>query len=187
MRKHTARITFPGWLLTGLAILSCSSCGTDSSRARELPEPGVARRAVETALNSWRDNPWVERTTTSIRPVMFAEQQQPAGQRLLRFKILGETPGYEDEGYRRFLVRLSLAEPDDSVVATYFVFGQDPVWVYRSDDFDMLMHMDKSMMPPPPVVGDASRSEQGEREEAGTAPRVPPPNSKNIVGSDGTP
>ncbi|HEU5118934.1 MAG TPA: hypothetical protein VFT74_20250, partial [Isosphaeraceae bacterium] len=104
-----------------------------------LPESGVALQAVEKALNTWQADPSAERTTTSIQPIMFVEQQQPPAQRLTHFRILGETPGYEDEGYRRILVRLSLEEPDDSVLATYYVFGQDPVWVYRSEDFDMIM------------------------------------------------
>lgn len=90
---------------------------------------------------------------------MFVEQQQPPGQKLLGFDILGETPGYESEGYRRFLAQLRLAEPEDSVVVAYYVFGQGPVWVYRSEDFDMIMHMDKSMMPAPPALtpGDPDR------------------------------
>lgn len=82
---------------------------------------------------------------------MFVEQQQPPGQKLLGFNILGETPGYEAEGYRRFMVQLKLADPEDSVVAAYYVFGQGPVWVYRAEDFDMIMHMDKSMMAAPPA------------------------------------
>lgn len=79
---------------------------------------------------------------------MFVEQQQPRGQRLRGFEVLGETPGYEGEGYRRFLVRLTLSEPEASVVATYYVFGEENLWVYRAEDFDMIMHMDKSMMAP---------------------------------------
>jgi hypothetical protein len=47
-------------------------------------------------------------------------------------------------------VRLFLNDPDDTVVVVYYVFGEGPIWVYRSDDFDMIMHMDKSMMSRPP-------------------------------------
>jgi hypothetical protein len=74
-------------------------------------------------------------------------QRQP-GQRLRQFTILGETAS--SSGYRRFLVKLSLEQPEDSLVASYYVFGRGPIWVYRAEDFDMIMHMDKSMMAEPP-------------------------------------
>lgn len=141
-----------GLLVGGVAIALSPACGADPrpERGRYLPAPDVALRAVEEAMRAWRDSPRAERTATALRPVMFVEQQQPPGQRLREFDVLGETRGYEDQGYRRFLVRLSLAEPEDSLVAAYYVFGQGSVWVYRSEDFDMIMHMDKSMMPAPP-------------------------------------
>ena len=105
---------------------------------------------------------------------MFVEQQQPPGRKLRAFEILGETPGYEDEGYRRVLVRLSFADPAESVVAAYYVFGQGPVWVYRAEDFDMIMHMDKSMMPPPPPAGGAGEPGPVRGESAVPARRTGP-------------
>lgn len=152
-----------GWFLCLLAVVAHPGCDTAPrpDRARYLPAPAVAREAVEKALGAWQDSAQIERTTTTIRPIMFVEQQQPAGQRLLGFEILGETPGYQDEGYRRYMVRLNLADPDDSVVAVYHVFGEGPVWVYRAEDFEMIMHMDKSMMPAPPTPADAG--EPGEQ------------------------
>jgi hypothetical protein len=101
---------------------------------------------------------------------MFVDQQQPQGQQLREYHILGETPGYEEEGYRRFLVRLFLAEPEDTVVATYYVFGQDPMWVYRSEDFDMIMHMDKSMMPAPPAHPTIGENLSGPGDRPGDLP-----------------
>lgn len=152
MRLHLSPRRVAGLLAGILGVGLCSACGARPTpdRSRHVPAAAAARRAVEGALGAWLDSRWIERTTATIRPIMFVEQQQPAGQRLLGFDVLGETPGYEAEGYRRFLVRLRLAEPDDSVVAAYYVFGREPTWVYRAEDFDMVMHMDKSMMPPAP-------------------------------------
>jgi hypothetical protein len=70
------------------------------------------------------------------------DQQRRPGQQLRGYNVLGES---ESESGRRFLVKLSLAEPDKSVMAAYYVFGQDPVWVYRTEDFDMLMHWEHPM------------------------------------------
>jgi len=160
VRFHPPGVRVAGLLAAMVGLAICSGCGKESrpDRGRYLPSAEVARRAVEEALGEWKKSWRIERTTSALRPVMFVEQQQPPGQKLLGFDILGETPGYETEGYRRFLVRLSLAEPEDTVVAAYYVFGQGPVWVYRAEDFDMIMHMDKSMMPPPPTIAPADRA-----------------------------
>lgn len=90
---------------------------------------------------------------------MFVDQQQSPGQRLRKFDILGESPG--DKGCRRFPVRLLLEGPEESIVATYYVFGQGPIWVYRAEDFDMIMHMDKSMMTAPADVAPEARDDRG--------------------------
>jgi len=137
-------------LVGAFAVGFGPSCGTDSppDPSRYLTKPLAAREALEKSLNAWRESPDVKRTANAIQPIMFVEQQQPAGQHLSGFEVLGETPGYE--GYRRFLVRLSLENPDEAITAAYYVFGQGPIWVYRAEDFDMIMHMDKSMMAPQP-------------------------------------
>ena len=155
MRTHPPYLRITGLLagVLGAAPVAACDTGLGPIAIATLPDPAAARQAVENALGAWQDSPRIERTTAAIRPIMFVEQQQPPGQRLLGFDVLGETPSYEDEGYRRFLVRLTLTEPEDSVVAAYYVFGQDPIWVYRAEDFDMIMHMEKSMMPPPPPAG----------------------------------
>lgn len=144
-----------GLIAAVLAATCCAACATRYDRGQNVPEPGVALKAVEDSLRAWRNSPQIERTTATVRSIMFVEQQQPPGQRLRAFDILGETPGYEDQGFRRILVRLTLDEPEASVVAAYYVFGQGPIWVYRAEDFEMIMHMDKSMMPPPPPPGNA--------------------------------
>jgi hypothetical protein len=132
-------------LIVAFAIVFCPSCrqdGRPDPRGR-LTDPQAARRAVESALEEWRKSPPHDLTTPTIRPVMFADQQRRPGRRLREFAVLGEA---EMDGCRRFQVKLSLADPDESILTAYYVFGQDPIWVYRAEDFDMIMHMDKTMM-----------------------------------------
>jgi hypothetical protein len=166
MHRRPSAIPIAGWLIAVLAVSICPSCRRDSRpdpRGR-LPDARVARRAVERSLEGWRDSPPLDLTTPKVRPVLFVDQQRRPGRRLLDFAILGES---EAEGCRRFRVRLSLADPDELVLAAYYVFGEDPIWVYRSEDFDMIMHMDKSMMREPgpdavaPGSGDASQAGPG--------------------------
>ena len=152
------------WLIGVFAVVFCSSCRQDArpDPRRHLPDAQAARRAVERALGEWRDAPPMDLTTPAARPVMFVDQQRQPGRRLREFAVLGES---EHEGCLRFQVRLSLADPDESILAAYYVFGADPIWVYRSEDFDMIMHMDKSMMVIPDPAAGAAGAESGTKSE----------------------
>ena len=131
------------WIIAAQSLVLCSSCGTvtRSDFRDHLADARQARRAVEESLERWRKSPEPERTVPRIQPVMFVDQQRKPGQRLREFTILGETPGIK--GCRRFVVKLSLEQPEESILASYHVFGEGPIWVYRSEDLDMILHMDK--------------------------------------------
>jgi hypothetical protein len=147
-------------LLLGVSVVVfCSSCGTDTPRdsKRPLPDAALGRRAVESSLGKWQDSPDHGTTSPSTSPsVVFVDQQRRPGQRLRAYAVLGES---ESETGRRFVVKLSLAEPDESILAAYYVFGQDPIWVYRSEDFDMIMHWEHPMPADPPVAADPPKPE----------------------------
>jgi len=135
-----------------------------------LPDAQVARRALDESLSAWRRTPEIERTTSTIRPIMFVDQQRQPGQRLRHFTVLGEYRG--EESFRRYLVKLELDQPNETKHAFYYVFGQGPLWVYRAEDFDMIMHMDQSMMATPPsaavlsVQGGESKADHGQDKHA---------------------
>jgi hypothetical protein len=160
-----------GWLIAGLTLVFCTACasGTHPESGDHLPNAREARRAVEECLETWRKSPRPERTVPRIQPVMFVDQQRQPGQRLREFAVLGETPGVK--GCRRFVVKLSLEQPDESILASYYVFGEGPVWVYRAEDFDMILHMDKSMMPDPQPAVDRPGSKTSSTAEADPSPR----------------
>lgn len=146
-------------LLFGVSVVVfCSSCGTDSPPGPQgrLPDAALARRAVERSLGKWQDSPDLPMTSSPSPSVVFVDQQRRPGQRLRAFAVLGES---ELEGCRRFLVKLSLAEPDESILAAYNVFGEDPIWVYRSEDFDMIMHWEHPMAVDPPVPAAPAKPE----------------------------
>jgi hypothetical protein len=96
---------------------------------------------------------------------MFVDQQRRPGQRLHSFQLLAES---EAEGCRRFQVRLSLAGPDEIRLAAYYVFGEDPIWVYRTEDFDMIMHWECPM--PADSTATASPGNSGETPQTSTPP-----------------
>lgn len=161
MRRSASNILRFRWLLNGLAVVLCSACGGDPppDPGPYLPDSKDAYQAVEKGLRAWQGSPQNERTPPAGRPVMFVDQQRPPGQRLRKFEILGESP--RDKGCRRFPVRLVLEGPDESLVVSYYVFGRDPIWVYRAEDFDMMMHMDRSMMAAPAADATGTRDDRG--------------------------
>ena len=145
-------------LLIGFSALGlCSSCGGDarSSSSSPLPDPALARRAVETSLKAWCDSPGLPLSGSPAPKVMFVDQRRRPGQALRTFRVLSDSKG---EGFRRFPVKLSLAEPDESRVVAYCVFGIDPIWVYRSEDFDLIMHWECPMPAEPPVPATPSQT-----------------------------
>jgi hypothetical protein len=158
--------------MAGLTLVFCSSCGTGTHQESgdHLPDARVARRAVEECLETWCKSPQTERTVPRIQPVMFVDQQRRPGQRLREFAVLGETPGVK--GCRRFVVKLSLEQPEESILVSYYVFGEGPVWVYRAEDFDMILHMDKSMMAEPSPAEGRSRTEDSSAAKADPSRRA---------------
>jgi hypothetical protein len=161
MRRRPLAIPSPAWIVGAFAMVFCPSCRPDPrpDPRGHLPDAQAARRAVESSLGEWRQSPPLDLTTTTIRPVVFVDQQRQPGRRLREFAVLGEA---EMDGCRRFQVRLSMADPDESIITAYYVFGRDPIWVYRAEDFDMIMHMDKTMM--------AAQAEEARLRAAGDKP-----------------
>jgi hypothetical protein len=153
-------IRIAGCLLCGLAVVVCASCAPDSrpDPDRYLTDPREARRALEDALEAWRKSPQLERTTPKILPVMFVDQSRKVDQRLREFAILREFPGAD--GCRRFQVKLALEEPNESILASYYIFGQGPIWVYRAEDFEMMMHMDPMTTADSPPDGALSQPKE---------------------------
>ena len=141
MSRHSLTVRKRGVLIAACAMCLCLSCRPEPAQEPPslLPDLRVAHRAVESALEEWRASPQTDTRSPTRRSLIFVDQQRRPDQRLREFAILGAT---EVDNCRRFVVRLSLAGPDESMLAAYYVFGKDPIWVYRAEDFDMTMQMD---------------------------------------------
>jgi hypothetical protein len=58
---------------------------------------------------------------------------------LIDYEMLGEVSG---EGPRTFVVRLKLDNPVAKREVRYYLVGIDPLWVFRQEDYDALVHWD---------------------------------------------
>ncbi len=147
-------------LVASIALFSgCVRRDDSSARVRLVPGSTEARRALETSLTAWRDQQSPKPELVTIGGLNFVDMTRTAGQKLDRYQILTEL---ETPHARYFTAKLELTNPVESKVARYLVFGAAPVWVYREEDFNLIMHWDHKMDDPAIVVDStADRSSSG--------------------------
>jgi hypothetical protein len=144
-----------------LLLLACGAgCGAPRGYERYVPPSDAARRALQAALDAWRDGGGPEALAARSPGVVVVDNQRRPGQALRGYEVLGELPG---DGPRRFAVRLRLDDPPAEEKARFLVVGVDPLWVFRQEDYDMLAHWECGMttekegeaaagpVPPPPA------------------------------------
>jgi hypothetical protein len=137
-------------LLCAGAILLAAGCGTGSGDERFIPSEGIAQRNLEMALGAWaagRPPGLVQEASPAVRLV---DTHHRPGQKLAAFSVLGPTTG---DAHRCFAVRLTFDDPREEVRARFVVFGLDPLWVMRYEDYEMVMHW----CDPPPRPGASPR------------------------------
>jgi hypothetical protein len=142
-------------------------CGAGKDSARYTPPEQSARDALEAVLRSWQSGEPAGMIETARPRVGVVDTHRRPGQRLARYEILGEVSA---EGQRTFVVRLALEDPREEQKARYLVVGIDPLWVFRQEDYDMLIHWD------------CARPDEEEKAK-GSAPKTPVgPEGRNGMG-----
>jgi hypothetical protein len=73
---------------------------------------------------------------------MAVDELRQKGRTLKGYSILGPVP---TEAPLCFAVQLTLGNPAGELRERYVVLGLDPLWVWRYDDYVMLMHWSHPM------------------------------------------
>ncbi|MHB1560815.1 MAG: hypothetical protein ACYC61_25455 [Isosphaeraceae bacterium] len=153
------------WLALAVIAIVCPACepapGPKPAPRKLLPDRRIARRALEAALEEWRDSPQTDLAAATGRSLVFVDYQRQPGQKLSKFEILSES---EVDNLRRFVVRLELTDPGETVLAPYYVFDRSPIWVYRAEDFDMMMNMDMAPESVPPATESSKETSTPEKQ-----------------------
>jgi len=125
-----------------LAVLTLWLSGCARKNEEYIPSRETAEAALVRALESWRaGEPAGE--VAGTKPVVFAtDTSRKEAQVLVDYKILGETPGTSG---RTYVVVLELENPPEEIKTQYVVVGIDPLWVFRKEDYELLMHWDHYM------------------------------------------
>jgi hypothetical protein len=110
-----------------------------------VPDSPEARDALRRALEAWRDAPHPLSRPFDPPGIKFVDQRRLPEQRLREFRILGETLV---KSARQFTVRLTLDPSPEPVLVRYNVFGRNPTWVFRLEDYEMISHWEHPMDEP---------------------------------------
>jgi hypothetical protein len=120
----------------GAALVIFAGCAEQPDVGRYYPPPERAQAALEAALASWqRGDPMGAVPGTGNPLIQVVDSKRSANQTLRGFMVLGVAPG---DGPREFTVRLHFDDSSEGVRARYVVFGVDPVWVYRREDYELM-------------------------------------------------
>jgi hypothetical protein len=134
------------WAAIAASASGCTSTN-DKTTPAFLPEWGVAKQALASALTAWRDAPSPLPASFDTQSVQFVDKQRHPQARLLAFEILGQS---DVENARQFTVRLNLEGEESPQLVKYNVLGRDPVWVFRLEDYEMISHWEHKMDEPAP-------------------------------------
>jgi hypothetical protein len=118
-----------------------SACSRPQSAGYEryVPDAAKAQEALDQVLSAWKNGEAAGPLKSESGPITIqvADTTRRPGQRLVDYEILGEVSG---EGPRTFVVRLNLDNPAADREARYYLVGIDPLWVFRQEDYDALIH-----------------------------------------------
>lgn len=153
-------------VIAGLVVLlPLSGCGRQAPDFTPYtPSLNLAEDAVRRGLDAWKAGQ-APGELAGTRPVIHVtDGGRKAGQVLESYRILGEARG---SAGRTIAVVLKLENPAEEVRARYIVVGIDPLWVFRQEDYDLLMHWDHHM-PASVPEGELSGGDQTQATGDGT-------------------
>ncbi|RLT10449.1 MAG: hypothetical protein DWI22_03735 [Planctomycetota bacterium] len=141
-------------------IFLMSGCQEGRTNADFIPSSGQSQEALTVALDAWKagipSGP-VPATSPVIQPsgpvpatspvIHVTDSSRISGQTLDDYQILGEVPGNAE---RCFAVKLKLSNPTAEKRERYVIVGIDPLWIFRQEDYDLLLHWEHQMPPARP-------------------------------------
>lgn len=95
-------------------------------------------------MQAWQSGQSAGDIAGSKPSIHVTDNHRDREKKLDQFKILGETPGRVG---RTYAVELILSDSNEKIKTEYIVVGIDPLWVFRREDYELLMHWDHRMPP----------------------------------------
>jgi hypothetical protein len=125
-----------------LLVIASFGCGGSPRNEDYVPSEDSARAALEVYLAAWQRGDRSQTLPDTTPQVMVADELRGKGRSLHGYEILGPVPA---DAPRCFAVRLTLGNPAEEIRDRYVVVGKDPIWVWRYDDYLMVIHWEHAM------------------------------------------
>lgn len=140
-RKRSRR-----WMLRWLAVAGLAAgCGHARRGSDEIAVPGLeaSKAALVAALEAWKADRRASGVLIGSKPSIGIVDAARADRALLEYEVVG--PLMVVEKARPFAVRLVLDAPRETVTTRYLILGEDPLWVFRQEDFERMLHWEHKM------------------------------------------
>ena len=130
-----------------VAAFMAIGCGHSKRESVELGPPDLksSRSALVASLDAWKADQRSSGVIIGSAPSIGIVDAMRTERRLLDYEVVG--PLMVVEKGRPFAVRLILDAPRETVAARYIVLGRDPLWVFRQEDFERMLHWEHKMDP----------------------------------------
>ncbi len=161
IRDNTCRIALCTRLIVVFAILLLSGCQEARTNSDFIPSSSTSRDALKIALDAWKSGKPGGPVPDTSPVVHVTDSSRVSGQTLDEYQILGEVPG---NAPRCIAVKLKLSNPTEEKRERYVIVGIDPLWIFRHDDYDLLLHWEHHMPTEPPGDSEATLPANSERE-----------------------
>ena len=152
-RPVSVRLLLGLLLLSGAALAGCRYFlpSTGRSDADFIPSDAVCRQALSSVLEAWQAGIPVGPVPQSAPLIHVTDSSRIQQRPLQSWRILGQVPGNAASCYA---VQLTLDQPVEQRRERYVVVGIDPLWVFRHEDYDLLLHWEHPMEPESTATGD---------------------------------
>lgn len=127
-KRHQYHLSLVLNLAGIFALVGCG--GSDSDY---LPSTTAARAALEASLNKWKAGDSLATISTGPVPIDTFDARWRDGDKLESFEILREELV---EGRPTFNVKTKLADVAEPTEDTFIVVGNNPLLVFRKQDYD---------------------------------------------------
>ena len=128
-------------------IFLLSGCQEGRTNADFIPSSGQSQEALKVALDAWKAGIPSGPVPATSPVIHVTDSSRISGQTLDDYQILGEVPGNAE---RCFAVKLKLSNPTAEKRERYVIVGIDPLWIFRQEDYDLLLHWEHQMPPARP-------------------------------------
>ena len=163
MQPYILRRSLP-WLSFVTILLADTGCTQQRTDAEFMPSEQDSQNALRTALDAWKAGQ-AAGPVPGTKPVIHVTDSSRIDERKLEsWKLLGPVPG---NAPRCYAVSLQLAEPTEERRERYVIIGIDPLWIFRHEDYDLLLHWEHPMpKTPESATEDGSPEPAGKKESA---------------------